>query len=198
MVKSRRGRSKPFTKAKCKSISITRNMSFPARSPRGKFWRELAKEVRGFPTGRQTPWGIPFNMARPGAKARVILVREGGEVTVSVGARADYLCVLHMFRKADEDKTTYVESDPVGEYVFRYAGGSSHTQPIRARLDVNIPESPGPAQMSMPFTMPTTIDPVAPPQGKMWGAVQRGVEGGLAIRSSTRSEILTPRNALRS
>jgi hypothetical protein len=128
-------------------------------------------------------------MASEGAKARVILLRNGESVTVPVGARADYVCLLHTFRKADTDKTNYIEAQPVGRYEIRYSDGSSHIQPIRARLDVPVPESPGPAQMAMPFDMPTTVDPTVPPvispenQGKLtrrdfWGSRQVGASVG--------------------
>jgi len=156
-------RKKPFTKARCASVSIGRLCNFPGRGPRGDFWRDLATWVRGFPTGKQTPWGIPFTMASAQAKARVVLLRNGDAVTVTVGAKADYVCVLHTFRKAPTDKTSYIEVQPVGRYELKYTDGSSHVHDIRARLDVPIPESPGPAQMAMPFEMPTTIDPVVPP-----------------------------------
>jgi len=176
MARSKSGKAKPFAKAQCKPISISRLLNFPGRAPRGDFWRELAKWVRTFPTGRQRPWGILFQMAAAKARARVILLRAEDEAIVPVGQRADYICLLHTFRKADTDHTQYMEAAAVGEYELRYAGGSSHTHAVRARLDVPIPESPGPAQMAMPFHMPTTTDPEAVPTSQ-WGRLQTGTAG---------------------
>jgi hypothetical protein len=156
-------------------VDIRKHLNFPAGSTRNGFLRELAKQVKRFPGGRQAPWGIPFEMAEDGSKARVILVRSGDELTIPLGTKADYICFLHAFRISPDDKTEYVESQPVGEYEIVYSGRSSHMHPVRARLDVPIPESPGPAQMAVPFHMPTTADPVGPPQGRQWGGLQCGV-----------------------
>ena len=168
-------RPKPYAKARCRRIDISRLLNFPGLGPlRGTFWKELARQVHEFPTGPQKPWGIPFSMANERAPSRVILVRNRDEVRIPVGAKADYVCLLHTFREADTDRSTYMEAAAVGEYELRYADGSSHVQPVRARLDVPIPESPGPAQMAVPFTMPSTIDPVAAPMGEQWGRTQTG------------------------
>ena len=181
-------KAKEFSKARCKTIDISRYMNFPGRRLQGEFWGNLAKFARSFPTGDQKPWGIPFKMATESAKARAIVLRKGESVTVPVGARADYVCVLHTFRKADTDKTSYVEAQPVGRYELRYASGPSHEHAIRARLDVPIPESPGPAQMAMPFHMPETLDPTVrmsdadaagmPERLQRWGWQQYAVKGG--------------------
>ncbi|MFA6107743.1 MAG: CehA/McbA family metallohydrolase [Candidatus Latescibacterota bacterium] len=151
---------------------------FPGRSVRGAFQRELSREVAAFPDGRQQPWGIPFDLAGARARARVILVTAGRQVRIPVSARAAYLCVLHVFRKSPDDPTGYVEAQPVAEYEIVYARGASHVAPVRARLEVEVPESPGPAQLAVPFTMPTTTDPEAVPPPAAWGRLQFGVAGG--------------------
>ena len=178
MAKSARKKAKKFPKPTVTLIDIGKSLNFPAGSTRNEFLRELAKQVKQFPAGNQTPWGIPFKMAKVASKARAILVRSGDEVTVPINAKADYLCLLHTFRKSPNDKTEYVEAQPVGEYEIVYSARNSHTHPVRARLDVPIPESPGPAQMAVSFTMPTTSDPVAPPDGQQWGWLQCGVARG--------------------
>jgi len=186
MARATSSGSKRFAKAQCTPIDIARLRNFPGRGVRGTFWRDLTKWVRKFPAGRQKPWGIPFKMAPQRAKSRVILLRKGQAVSVPVALKADYVCVLHTFRKADTDRANYIEAVPVGEYELRYTDGTTHVQPIRARLDVPIPESPGPAQMAVPFNMPTTLDPTVPPvavsagkgHAQHWGWRQHGIAGG--------------------
>jgi len=178
MPKKRRNQTPRRPRPATVTVSIREHLNFPPKGIRDGFLRELAKQVREFPVGRQEPWGIPFEMAGKGSRARVILVRSGQELTVPVGAKADYICLLHTFRKSPRDKTEYVESQPVGEYGIVYSRGSSHVHLVRARLDVPIPESPGPAQMAVPFHMPLTADPVAPPQGRRWGQLQYGLSTG--------------------
>jgi len=189
VAKPKSAKPKPFAKAQSIPLDIDRLRNYPRPGARGAFCRELAQWVRAFPAGDQTPWGIPFSMAPEHAKPRVIMVRNGQAVSVPVGRRADYVCVLHTFRKADTDTTNYIEAQPVGEYELRYADGSSHVQAIRARLDVAVPESPGPAQMAMPFNMPQTVDPTMPPvvssenarqaaRGSQWGFRQHGIMAG--------------------
>ena len=174
MARARSFTSRSSSKFECTPLDIARLMNFPRKGLRGSFWRKLAGAVRAFPAGRQKPWGIPFRMARQGAAARAILLRGGDEVRIPVGAKAGYVCVLHTFRKAETDRTEYLEATPVGEYVLRYADGTRHTQPIRARLDVPVPESPGPVLMAMPFHMNTATDPVLPTAGH-WGGRQTGL-----------------------
>jgi len=178
MAKSKGKKSAKYQKPVMTPVNIRRFLNFPGPSVRGGFLREVAKEVKGFPAGRQNPWGIPFAMAGARARARVILVRAEEEVRVPVGAEADYICFLHTFRKAPDDETQYVEAKPVGEYEIVYADGRSRVAPVRARLDVGIPESPGPAQMAVPFVMPTTEDPEAVEPAMHWGWRQCGIQGG--------------------
>ena len=163
-------------KASTQPIDIGKSCNFPGRTLKGKFLKELAKGVRKYPAGDQKPWGIPFKMAAPKVKARAILVAKGDEVAVPVGAAADYVCFLHDFHKSPTDKTVYIEAHAVGEYQICYADGRTHVAPVRARLDVEVPESPGPALMSTTFTMPTAADPVAPPDNLAWGRLQHGIE----------------------
>ena len=175
MAKAKSRKRGKYDRPESTQIDIRRSANFPGRLARGAFLRALAAEVQELPAGAQEPWGVPFKM--PGAKtrARAILVTRGQEVTVPVAAQADYLCLLHQFRKSPDDATVYTEAQPVAEYELEYADGKRHTAPVRARLDVEIPESPGPAQMAVPFGMPLPIDPVQPPPSVGWGHLQTGV-----------------------
>ena len=125
-------------------------------------------------------------MAPERARARALLLRNGDEARVPIGAPADCLCTLHVFCKLPDDPAAYTEAAPVGEYELVYSDGASYRRPIRARLDVQIPESPGPAQMAVPFQMPLPIDPTAPvvtasetippgSQSNHWGYRQHGL-----------------------
>ena len=178
MAKARSKKRARYDKPETTVIDIRKCANFPGRLTRGAFLRALAGEVQGFPAGTQTPWGIPFKMPGATAKARVVLVTKGQEVTVPVAARAEYVCLLHVFRKSPDDATAYTEAQPVAEYEFAYADGQSYEIPVRARLDVEIPESPGPAQMAVPFAMPLPLDPVQPPPSVPWGFLQNGVQRG--------------------
>ncbi|MFC1525961.1 CehA/McbA family metallohydrolase [Candidatus Latescibacterota bacterium] len=159
-------------------IDLRKVANFPGRLAKGEFLRELAKQVGDYPHGRQSPWGIPFKMAGKAARSRAVMVAAGVEVTVPVGAAADYVCLLHVFRKSPEDEVSYLEAQPVGEYELVYADGKSAKLPVRARLDVEVPESPGPAQMAKTFGMPTAQDPMEVPPPGNWGWVQCGARGG--------------------
>ena len=207
---AKKAKSAKYQKPVTTPVDIKKSLNFPSGSERGKWWKELAQEVIGFPAGSQEPWGIPFEMAGENAKKRAIALRFGDEVSVPVGSKASYLCLLHLFCKAPEDKTQYVEAQAVGEYEIVYADGESHAAPVRARLDVEIPESPGPAQMAKPFNMPTTANPEQMPPPMGWGRLQCGVGSGgghplvfalknpkpgkeiaaLVLRGSTRSPLL--------
>ena len=178
MAKAKAKKVDTYRKPTVAPVDIQSVRNFPGKSVLGEFWRELAEQVGKYPEGEQAPWGIPFEMAGAATRAKVILLREGEEVRVPVGGKADYLCLLHVFRKSSEDETQYVEAQPVGEYEIEYAEGESHIAPVRARLDVEVPESPGPAQMSKPFNMPTTADPEAIPPPTGWGHLQCGVSRG--------------------
>ena len=177
-TKTKSQKRSKYDRPETRVIDLRKVANFPGNRARGAFLRELAKQVTGFPVGRQAPWGIPFKMAGKATKSRVIMVTAGCEVTVPIGGEADYLCLLHAFRKSPEDVTTYLETWPVAEYELVYASGRSQVCPVRARLDVEVPESPGPAQMAMPFGMPTTVDPERIPPPGSWGRVQTGTRGG--------------------
>lgn len=178
MAKTRKAKTNRFQKPAAEPVDLRKVANFPGKSVHGGFWTKLAAEIERYPGGSQRVWGIPFTMTGQRARRRVVLVRQGQEVAVPVGHAATYLCLLHDFRKAPEDSTDHMEGRPVAEYEVHYADGSVHTAPVRARYEVAVPESPGPALLAMPFTMPTTTDPEAIPEDVQWGRLQFGVDRG--------------------
>ena len=85
MAKQKRPKQVDYRKPSAKPVDIGKFLNFPGPSVRGRFWRELAEEVRDFPAGRQTAWGIPFEMAGKRAGKRVIALRAGEEVRKGAG-----------------------------------------------------------------------------------------------------------------
>ena len=172
----------------CRTIDLSASVNWPRRVPRDEWWQNLAAGVRDYPTGRQEPWGIPFQMAE-GRGPRAILVAaaasaRGGsvgggspEITVPVKGKASHLCVLHDWRQLPDtvDAENPQEGLVVGEYILTYSDGSDCALPVRSRFEVNMTESPGPAWLAVGFDMPETIDPTLPPGDREWGHSQTGV-----------------------
>lgn len=169
--------------ASLKPVSLAGGLNWPGRSVRGdrtvrsEWWQKLAEAVRGYPEGAQTPWGIPFDMAG-GPRSRVVLVRKGDEVRIPLRGKADYVCLLHEWRQIPEQVHC---GDPaeglvVAEYELTYSDGSSYVQPVRARFEVAMAESPGPAWLALPFHMWKAIDPVKHPADMAWGYAQPGLQ----------------------
>ena len=101
-MKRKRSKADPKFGASFKTISLARQADWPAgRLPGARkdagWWKQLAKQVREFPRGRQTSWGIPFHMS---AKGKAILAAEGrDEAVVRLSGRADFVCLLHEWRR---------------------------------------------------------------------------------------------------
>ena len=160
------------------AVSLARYFNWPTAQVRGKWWRELAKHVAGYPRDWQTPWGIPFQMAR-GTPRVILAVKERDEVTIPLHGTASFLCFLHEWRQLP---ATVRPEDPseglvVAEYRLTYADGTSHVQPVRARFEVAMAESPGPAWLAVPFKMGKAVDPVEYSPGREWGHAQTGTTG---------------------
>ncbi len=49
--------------AKTTPIDLSRHFNFPRRTPKDEWSKKLAEAVRGYATGHQQAWGIPFEMA---------------------------------------------------------------------------------------------------------------------------------------
>ena len=121
----------------------------------GEFWAKLKEEVLGFPEGEQQSWGIPFRMGE-GNRDRVILVSAGRPpVRVPLRGSADYMCFLHDWRQLPEDTDWAMPSEGlvVAEYEVEYADASAEVLPVRARFEVGMVESPGPAWLGQGFSM---------------------------------------------
>ncbi len=162
--------------ASFKAVSLARYSNWPRGRLAGPWWRELAERVRKYPQGRLWAWGIPFQAG----KGRVILATKGRqEVTIALSGRADYLCLLHEWRQIPQEirREDPTEGLVVGEYEIAYADGSRQVQPVRARFEVGMEESPGPAWLAVPLNMWQAIDPVKYPPGFDWGRAQTGTRG---------------------
>ena len=174
MAKSRKKRCG----AKTHTINLSAYFNWPRRVPSETFWQELAAEARGYPQGEQRPWGIPFRMAGVSGP-RVILAAKGKrEVTIPLKGKATFACLLHAWRQMPE---TIRQEDPteglvVGEYELRYRNGERRVQPVRARFEVAMAESPGPPWVAVGFNMPESVDPTKPPGENRWGRFQMGIK----------------------
>lgn len=160
--------------ARMRTVSLSRYFNWPDRGRRGAWWRELAKHVAGYPSGRQTAQGIRFSMGQGRA---VLATREDGDVRVPLSGKATYVCFLHEWRQLPDAVRSKdpTEGLVIGEYELVYADGTRRVQPVRARFEVTMVESPGPAWMAKPFQMERTVDPTGRVPGDMqWGRLQTG------------------------
>ena len=163
--------------AKCATVSLGRCFNWPQRVKRGEWWRKLRDRVRDYPESTQASWGVPFVMGK-GRGPRVILVADGCEVTVPLNGKASFVCILHEWVQLPG---TVQQKDPteglvVAEYELTYADGSTHVQPVRARFEVAMAESPGPPWLALPFGKPERVDASNPPPGVDWARAQTGVD----------------------
>ena len=162
-----------------RTVNLTRYFDWPTGRMANKWWKDLAGRVAEFPGGAQKAWGIPFRMSQ--GRERVILVGTGrDEVTIPLTGRARFLCLLHEWAQLPEavrwkDPT---EGLAVGEYELTYADGTTHVQPVRARFEVRMEESPGPPWTVVPFMMCETVDPVDCPEDFVWARAQTALRGG--------------------
>ena len=116
------GRDKKKRGAKTKTVDLSKRYNWPRHVHKSEWWQELKKRVRGYPTGKQISWGIPFAMAE-GTGRRVIMVTKGSkEVTVRLRGTATYLCFLHAWEQMPEAvrATDPTEGLVVGEYKLEY------------------------------------------------------------------------------
>ncbi|KKM24460.1 hypothetical protein LCGC14_1604880 [marine sediment metagenome] len=120
-----------------KTVNISKLFNFPAGRIKGRWWKQLAEHLGGYPKGKQQSWGIPFAMGA--RRARTIIVSaDRDEVTIRLSGRADYLCLLHEWRQLQEDEhwDDPTEGLVVGEYELTYSDGSTHVQPCRSTCTV--------------------------------------------------------------
>ncbi|MBI2441069.1 MAG: CehA/McbA family metallohydrolase [Lentisphaerae bacterium] len=158
---------------------MTRYFNWPARLPRGEWWKKLAQRIKAYPAGKQQSWGLPFEMGKGHGRRVIFVNNKHAPVIIPINAQATYLCFLHEWPQIPE---AIRWNDPaeglvVAEYELRYADGTQHIQPVRGRFEVNMAESPGSAWLALAFNMWRAIDPVAPPpQGMQWGRAQHGLD----------------------
>jgi len=116
------------------------------RSPEG--WHpEVGGELKSLPAGRQTFWGVPFDMGADQDNCWVVLDRGRDDVTLRLSGTASYLLIAHFCDESHDPEgqaqpTDYkvgVVTRPgehLANYVLVYADASEHTQAIRRRFEV--------------------------------------------------------------
>ena len=162
--------------ASFRTVDLAKHVNWPKGKTTGKWWQELVQHVRTYPQGPQTAWGIPFRM---GQQHRVILAAKGQDTAIiPLTGSATYLCLLHDWRQITEtiQSKNPTEGLVVAEYELTYRDGTTHVQPVRARFEVLMSESPGPPWLAMPFRMAGTIDAAQPPANLPWGHAQYGLK----------------------
>ncbi len=158
--------------ASFKPVKVQRWRNWPAKSLKGKWWRKLAQRVAAYPHKRTSAWGIPFEPAGP----KAILLTSGGEAQIPLTGVATYLCLLHEWRQRPQDiqQEKPAEGLIVGEYEIVYVDGTTHVQPVRARFEVEMVESPGSAWLGLPREIMHPVDFIHP-KGE-WGIAQFGCQ----------------------
>ena len=191
MAKSQGKGSKTFG-AKTLTVNLAKLFDWPSRVSKEKrpvrapedWWQRIAKQVRELPSGTCSSWGIPFRLGQGNGPRVVFLAANRSEVTLSLNSTATYLCFLHTWEQTPSTVRMEhpAEGLVVGEYVLTYGDGSRHVQPIRARFEVDMQESPGPPWLTVPFNMPTSVDPARPTGDLLWGIAQYGIHSGHMMR----------------
>jgi len=158
-------------------VDLAAQSNWPRRVPRDPWWQDLAAQVREYPSGEQHAWGIPFQMAGGTGPRTIIVSKSKRDVTIPLGARATFLCILHTWNQIPSTVRTEdpTEGLVVAEYELIYDDGTRHIQTVRGRFEVAMVESPGPPWLAMPFNMWETIDPVNPPPDIRGGNAQPGL-----------------------
>ncbi len=149
---------------------------------------ELAEALSDLPTGEQTFWGMPFDLAPADAAGWILLDGEGQAATVPVSGAAGYVVFLHFCNAAHDHEG---EGQPAGveygvvtrpgehlaDYVLVYEDGHEHRQPIRRRFEINEPQAAWGhtafAARSHGEQKPVSFRDPLPPNS--WGRYQTGV-----------------------
>ena len=164
-MSTRSKRSDEAFGASFKTINLQPHFNWPERSVDGESWKRLAATVQRYPNGRQHPWGVPMRMASDGARNVILAAKNRPEVTIGLSGTAGFICILHEWHQLPEQMGQGPPNEGlvVAEYELAYADGSRAVQPVRARFEVTMNESPGPAWLAVPFCMGEATDPNAPP-----------------------------------
>jgi len=179
-------------------VDLTAFLSDPAPALCGAEAAKRLERVRQCPSGEIAPWGLRFVLPGPksppsrgarratavgrstpcesAAPRAVVVQREAEPVVIPLGRNASHLCFVHEWVPASPTPAHVPprEGLHVGEYVLRYADGSSARQPIRARYEVWLPESPGPSWLAVPLPAYEPLDPTKPRADIGWGQLQYG------------------------
>jgi hypothetical protein len=166
--------------AKCRTIDLAPFLNWPDHTPNDEWWGGLAGKTRELPEGKQDSWGIPFYMPGGDGSRAIMVTKESAATTIDVNARADYLCFLHSWQQIPSTLQPELprEGMVVAEYELLYEDGECHVQPMRARFEVFMNESPGTPWLAMPFIMTTAIAPDIPRGDMNWGSMQPGLYMG--------------------
>ncbi len=170
----------------CKPVDLTQFYNWPGdassvagvtNEARDTEWIERLREnVRRLPKGEFGSWGVPFEFASEGSGASVVML-VNGEVTVPIDGEASHVCIAHAWGQIPTTMSEIPrEGLVVGEYVLAYDDGTSHTQPIRARFEINLDESPGPPWLAQQLRMWQTVDPEVPRGDQSYGATQYALQ----------------------
>ena len=175
--------SKILRRARTKQIDLSEQFNWPRRVPADAWWQDIAGKTRSWPKGQQESWGLPFLMAPDRGANVIIAAARRDPVTVALRGKATHVCVLHSWAQMPKETQALQprEGRVVAEYMLEYTDGTSHTQPLRARfeVDMSFAESPGPTWLAQWFNMPRTIDPTGPvPDRTRGGRLQCGIDGG--------------------
>lgn len=164
-----------------KPVNLASIMNWPRRVPADVHWQVWKKRIKEFPRGKQTSWGIPFEMAAATAGQNVIMLTQGsGDIAVPIAAKAAYLCLLLEWMQLPSSITAEDPTEGLlaGEVVLEYRDKTTYVHPLRARFELRMEESPGPPWLALPFRMWSAQDPVDPPGDVPWPRAQRGEDLG--------------------
>jgi len=169
--------------ALCTTVDLSAYYNWPGPAPQpldeadAEWWRRLGERTNGVPRGRERSWGIPFALGEGDGPRTILITKDTGPVEIAVRGKATYLDLVQAWdqRPSETRRELPREGLAVGEYVLAYDDGTQQVQPIRARFEVGLAESPGPAWLCVGFTMYTTIDPAKPTAETAWGIAQNGV-----------------------
>ncbi|MHB1131625.1 MAG: CehA/McbA family metallohydrolase [Chloroflexota bacterium] len=194
---------------KCQPVDLTAYFNAgaanePLRPGARQPWQPAAALVLDeLPAGRQTYWGLPFDLADPleGGPRWLVVGAEGGPraAAVPLAGRATYVVVLH-FCNVSQDPAAegHPPALPLGavvrpgellaDYVLRYADGDEHRQAIRRRFEINdlVAHASSPPFACRGYRRDEAVDFRGPHPRDGWGRRQTGVRAGtsyLALNS---------------